>query len=545
METKELNVLLKDAIMYDKTSVIAYNQITHIVDVEVLNKEHNMLINLLKNGFFDGLIDAGFIAPRCIKAAKEFVQKINSGAKSGECNIFVKDGTDKPFYWVRFTFVSNKSTLAEPLTIITIKNKDDEFNKKLINKFYKKEITNGVCKGNSYFVVNLDDETIYNSYGNLAIKTKNFKEQINYIASMCDENAQQVRSALSKDNLLKQSDNNKVVELLNVLIHNIGGMSKWFKVSAIYIKHPLNNVNFVQIVFWDIDADYREAEDIKYNATHDELTDLLNKNTFTSMAVEKIDKLHHNFWKALIFVDVDDFKKINDNLGHIIGDRVLRGVAMGIKKSFRKNDIIGRVGGDEFMILFSVPNLYTLYTRLNLIKENIKQTEQIENISASIGVVMFFDKDNDFEGLYYQADKAMYTAKQKGKDCFYVVDQYNNAYLNDALLNMNNKKIAPIMKLKANNYLFAHYNDDKIIVDYITPNLQPILFDEKSINEFENLSKVLSKKDFEQLNNLISTSTNNQDILMETIKIKGLDYNVFISNVNNKIITAFQPKESC
>ena len=534
METEGLTNLLKDTILCDGLSILSYNLSTHTTHVEVANKEHNKLLELLKDDLFNKLIEAKLIAPNCANTAKEFMQKIDAGAQSGKCDLFVRESVDKPYAWFRFAFQTSES-----ITMIAVKNEDDDVQKKLISSLYNKQVVDGMDHGNSYFIVNIDDETIYNSCGKLAIKTKDFKEQVNYIASMCNEMSQQLRQVLGKNNLLKMSDKNNVVELMDVLIHNIDGISKWFKIEAVYIKHPLSGANFAQIIFVDVDNSHRESEDIKYYATHDELTDLLNKHTFTNMAIEKIDKLYNNFWKALIFIDIDNFKKINDNLGHIIGDRVLHGVAAGIKKSFRKNDLVGRVGGDEFMVLFSVPNLYTLYNRLNLLNTNIKQNAQIENLSVSMGIVLFFDKDNDFDKLYYQADKAMYHAKQMGKDCFYVVDQHKNAFLNDVLSKFENTKIAAMMKLKTNDFIFGHYNDDKIVIDYITPKLLGNAFDDKNINKIENISEFVTRKDFAQLNKLIDESFG-KGKSQGVINLKGNSYNVSVMVDKDDVVIGLQ-----
>ena len=118
------------------------------------------------------------------------------------------------------------------------------------------------------------------------------------------------------------------------------------------------------------------------------------------MVNQSFGELNKNYWNALIFIDIDDFKKVNDVFGHVVGDRVLRGVANGIKKSFRSGDIIGRVGGDEFMVLFSVPTLYTLYNRLSMLNSNIKAASKIDSISVSFGVTIFTEGEpNDFEKL--------------------------------------------------------------------------------------------------------------------------------------------------
>lgn len=526
---QEVCSFMRDYMAQNGTSVVLYNFITREMDCELVCKEHENFVKLLKQGFSEGLCSTNLISNDSLETIKEFEQKMNSRISSDSCYVSVRNDVTKPFQWMNLTYKLLGEN-EEDIAIVILKNVHNEVNEKLLDSLYDKEIMSGVAHGDSYFIVNIDDGVILSSYGKLAIKTKNFKEQVDYIASMCDEMSQKVRATLGKDNLLKLIEKNSTFELLDVLIKDIDNKPKWFKVTGMCVKHPISGKNVIQITFFDIDVNYREAESIKYTATHDDLTDLLNKHTFKDRAIEKLDKLNNSFWKALIFIDIDDFKKINDVLGHVIGDRVLRGVALGIKKSFRKNDVIGRVGGDEFMVLFSVPTLYDLYSRLELLNENIKQSAQIENVSVSMGVALFDDNDYNFGKLYYLSDKAMYQAKRMGKNRFYVVDQYANSFLNDIMLRMNNKSIAEIMKLKINNYICCHISEGKIFVDYITHQLANYVFDGKDILTLENISEFLTKSDFMKIKNLILNSSKQTKILEDSIKIKGETYKVFASS---------------
>ena len=544
MMSQEFNSLLKDIVSQNGISVLTYNLQTKEVQDEVLCKEHSYIVDILKNGFFNELIQSKLIAYDCINDVKNFVECINSGCAECQCDAYIKNEEQDSYSWFNFEYKQCDNGTQEGYAFIKIKSSDEIVHKKLLNSFWNKQINSGVEDGNSYFIIDLDDEIIYRSYGKLAIKTRDFYEQINYIASMCGDSAQKLRSAFCKENLLKYADKVSKIELMDVLIQNIEGNPKWYKVKALYAKHPISGKNFVFVTFLDIDAAYRETETVKYNATHDELTDVLNKRSFMDMSINKLEKLNNTYWKALIFIDIDNFKRVNDLNGHIIGDRVLRGIASGIKKSFRSSDIVGRVGGDEFMVLFSVPTLYALYSRLNLINSNIKSTAQIDNISASFGVVISFGRDNDFGKLYYLSDKAMYNAKKEGKNRYHIIDQFSNSYLNEVVSNIGNEKVARIMKLKITDYIFCHYCDDKVLVDYITPKLSNSAFDGKVITELDSLSEFLSKTDYNKLAQLVADSLNSETMLNSTIKIKNRTHKVYVSSNGSQVIIGLQGKES-
>ena len=411
----------------------------------------------------------------------------------------------------------------------------EQFNN-LLYSFYKASISSGVAKGNSYFIINLDDQIICSSYGKFAIKTQNFAEQINYIASMCGENAQKFCSLCSVENLLKLSKESSSFDIMDVLIKGDDGLPKWYKVKALYAMHPDSEKNYIQLVFVDVDSVYREAELIKYNASHDELTQLLNKRSFKDMAVERMAKINNNYWKALIFIDIDDFKNVNDKFGHIVGDRVLRDVALGIKKSFREGDVVGRIGGDEFMVLFSAPSLYSLYSRLNLINANIKQNAQLQDISISFGVVVFFDGNADFSRLYYLSDKAMYEAKQNGKMRYCILDENSNLFLNEVIEHFNNEKVVQIMKLKLTDYIFASSVGAGVTVNYVSPKLSREVFGNRQINTLDSLKEVLSEADYLLLANLLKLSQSVKDVVQGEVNIKGEMNKVFVCFNGGKYI---------
>lgn len=156
-------------------------------------------------------------------------------------------------------------------------------------------------------------------------------------------------------------------------------------------------------------------------AETDQLTNLYNKVTTEKKIKEFIEQ--NPTTQSLLFVlDIDNFKKINDTMGHAFGDEVLRSIGHGIKMQFRASDIIGRVGGDEFIIF------------LKGLKDEeiiIREAKKVENFfkdfkagkgyvkysaTASIGCAVFPRDAEDFEGMYKAADKALYKAKQRGKN---------------------------------------------------------------------------------------------------------------------------------
>jgi len=158
-------------------------------------------------------------------------------------------------------------------------------------------------------------------------------------------------------------------------------------------------------------------------AEQDSMTGLLNHDYTFKYITNYLNTDGIDNTSVLLMIDVDNFKSVNDNYGHQTGDEVLIRVAQTIKNAFRSDDIKGRVGGDEFMVLMKncgskvaidqkVPELIK---SLNFSYSNGISTA---TISCSIGVSIYEGDSKSFDQLYYEADAALYRAKAAGKNSF-------------------------------------------------------------------------------------------------------------------------------
>lgn len=164
-----------------------------------------------------------------------------------------------------------------------------------------------------------------------------------------------------------------------------------------------------------------ESEDLKNKADTDQLTDLYNKMATERLIKEYMDGEGADKVSMLFLLDVDNFKKINDTMGHAFGDEVLQSLGHQIKAWFRVNDIIGRIGGDEFMIFIKdVKNEEVIKregSRIMQFFEGFQVGDYTKySPTASIGGAVFPTDAKDFESLYKAADKAVYKSKKAGKN---------------------------------------------------------------------------------------------------------------------------------
>ncbi len=170
----------------------------------------------------------------------------------------------------------------------------------------------------------------------------------------------------------------------------------------------------------NIDSQKRALEALEYKATRDPLTGIYNKE----MTIKKIDKYisgNKHGRHVLMFIDFDDFKRINDTYGHLQGDKVLTHMINRIRIRFSEGEIIGRIGGDEFVVFVGdVSNIDETRSKADLLKDALDTTyvsnDQSIPISGSIGIAVYPEAGLFYEQLMDSADKALYQAKELGKN---------------------------------------------------------------------------------------------------------------------------------
>ena len=200
------------------------------------------------------------------------------------------------------------------------------------------------------------------------------------------------------------------------------------------IKDDNGNITHYLGQYIDISEQKRKVQTLEYQATHDNLTGLPNRLLLLDRIGHAISKiLRHKVVGGLIFIDLDNFKEINDTLGHDIGDLLLKMVADKLKETVRKEDTIARIGGDEFIILTdhigknkeeAIKNITYLSNKIKLALNSIIEIDGHKNISTpSIGVTIFDDDSVSIKDIIKQADTAMYKAKRLGKNSIEFFDK--------------------------------------------------------------------------------------------------------------------------
>lgn len=233
-----------------------------------------------------------------------------------------------------------------------------------------------------------------------------------------------------------------------------------------------NGTFLIRGLLLDITEEKQTEQHIIYLAEHDALTGLLNRRRFEEELEQHVALAkRYNYEGAVLFIDLDQFKYINDSLGHHGGDEYLIAIAQCLQKSLRETDILGRLGGDEFGIIMAradeedIANLSQKI--LTTLSEQVLVARGLRaQTSASIGIAIYPRHGNQTDDLLAKADAAMYGVKAKGRNNFTIYDDSEQQ-----LLHMRNKvqwedKIRHALK---NNHFHLYFQP---IVDVISGHVK-------------------------------------------------------------------------
>ncbi len=183
------------------------------------------------------------------------------------------------------------------------------------------------------------------------------------------------------------------------------------------------------VVFRDISEQERLEKNWQWQLNHDQLTGLLNRNAFEEILTREVNRNKRNEKSALLlFIDLDKFKLINDELGHAAGDQLLISLAESLKSRARETDFVGRLSGDEFVVLLTelmpeqFEDLAENYRRL-LENTSLFWEGKVHSITGSIGLTLLDSKAGSIGELLIQADLACQQAKQKGRNQWAFFDE--------------------------------------------------------------------------------------------------------------------------
>lgn len=194
------------------------------------------------------------------------------------------------------------------------------------------------------------------------------------------------------------------------------------------VIHPVFDAHNAIEGYLAIRHDITREKMIEQTAVLDELTQIYNRRKFNAeleIALENYKRYGHSF--ALLMIDIDHFKEINDSYGHLVGDEVIKGVTRFIRMQIRQGDMLARWGGEEFVVILPFSNKENAMKRADNFREKIatslcsalmKMCNVHEHVTCSVGVSNV-EAEDTMDSLVGRVDRALYNAKENGRNCIY------------------------------------------------------------------------------------------------------------------------------
>lgn len=245
------------------------------------------------------------------------------------------------------------------------------------------------------------------------------------------EDRKQYLEVMQTDNFVRSLDNG--VDRIGCEFRRIVDQNKmmWMELSVYLFKDSLTHHVVALLTIKNIDARKKQELLLLHNSRMDQLTNIYNRKMSEGLICSYLASVPNNEMYAFAVLDVDDFKNINDSQGHAIGDQVLVYLSEILSSAFRKSDIIGRYGGDEFTIfLKNVASREQVSKRMEWLYQLLHKDSGLGPVACSTGIAMVRGPVS-YKELFSQADEALYCAKREGKDHFVF---YNHSSQEDVSL---------------------------------------------------------------------------------------------------------------
>lgn len=381
----------------------------------------------------DNLLDFGIIAPEYQGKFKKALEKLRNGAN--KATIILKTvKVDKSICWVKLTFTNIFD--SDNNAIKAIGTLQDITHHKEIEQLYfeegqqRKIFTSDSIESYKFNILN--NASIYSDneidLGSDFCSVKEYEDFIynKILQNVYKEDLGKLSKILSFPNLSKEytnSNNKIIVEFCRINNNKL----QWLKATINLITNIENDSLIIYLYLKDI-TDRKEKElSIKFEAEHDQLTKIYNRHMTEKLITDCLNDSQETL-HAFMSIDLDGFKGVNDNHGHMVGDELLIEMSLALKKAIRKNDIFGRMGGDEFVIfLKDINSIENINNKAQILCDTFKKLEIVSKknlkVSGSIGISIFPNNGTTFSELYNKSDIALYEAKLAGKDQFKIYSE--------------------------------------------------------------------------------------------------------------------------
>lgn len=373
----------------------------------------------------------GMVAPESVEAYAAFFTDIRQGSKNA--SVVFQQRTTEGWRWMEADASTIFSADGKPVSaVISFRDVTEELEKEAVYKKWQQSLREKAPDSYTLFRCNLSKDTSFDTVeGSLlsvsfSPKARTFSARTaEYMRQFVfEEDRELYAAALNPDTLLANYYRGKHAQTLEYREALPGGV-RWLRLSIELVEYPSSTDVEAYLMYEDIDRTKKAELHTQALAQNDPLTGVLNRQTFA----DKIDRLLEEAAPepliALLMLDLDGFKLINDSFGHEVGDSTLIDAAQTLRSVVRHGDLVGRLGGDEFIVcLNGIQNRTDAARKAKQICNALRRAFSAEiQLSASIGVAVYPYDGDDFASLYHKADLALYHVKATGKDNYIFYDE--------------------------------------------------------------------------------------------------------------------------
>ena len=406
-----------------KKSIFRYNILTSAAVCTYAASDCYRVNEIIEN-VPDSIIQRGEIAPESIGDYRNFYDSIRAGAAQESCVIKLYN-TQNNVAWFQLDATALFDGSGKPKYAV-ISSTDVTEQKEQEKAYERWQYTVSRLPRDKTLIAEFDmtADVCESISGDLPLPGENMplkglKQIADYWVdhNIYREDADEFVNFLNPCRLLSEFCGGRTEQTLDFRInsHDTKCCYKWLNADVQMQRYKDTASVKAFIIIKDIHEEKMEKIALEALSKEDPLTGVLNRKAFTKEAVTLLER-ESSLTHAFIMVDMDNFKEINDTLGHIAGDKAIISAAKAFKSILRSGDIIGRMGGDEFMIVLkNIPYGEVIEKRADIICRmlQIKITDELF-LSGSLGVALYPHDGRTFEELYSHADIALYKAKEDG-----------------------------------------------------------------------------------------------------------------------------------
>lgn len=374
----------------------------------------------------ESLIRKGGIAPECAQTYRRFYRNMRQGIPSGHM-VVKRRKRSGGFCWYEADYALVFGRNGKPKKgIIACRDISEQYEKEQAYRKWSQYLSSQKEQCVGSYEYNLTQNCLENCTGvkDPAVEQKSYTEAGVHVAErmIVEEDRDKFYHFYDRERMLLRFYEKKRSLFLEYRVKNTAGSCRWIRADVLMTADPYTGDVKMFLTLRDINAEKKKELALLHKVETDQMTGVLNRCTFIERVSEQLERRDDSVRHALILLDIDHFKELNDNYGHQFGDLVLIDTAALLKKNIRKNDLCGRLGGDEFILfLNSVTGEKEAERRIMRLCHALnRQYRGAIKVSSSLGAAFYPRDGMEFQKLYRNADLALYEAKKAGRSRYAV-----------------------------------------------------------------------------------------------------------------------------